>query len=517
MQTKPDQRAPAAGDDGAHPSPGLPLPPAALELLQPLLDALPFYVLVLDSAHRVLASNRAMQRDLKRSSRELLGCYCPREVHGLNEPFPGCPLEASVAEGGPAEREFFDARTGSWVESLVYPVELVTAEGRPVFVHFVRDITARKRLEVELRALKDGLERKVAERTMELEVRLAQLRELSTARRELSSLKALVGSAEGGGSGLIGRSAAMQKVHERLAIFAKASAPVLIVGETGTGKEMAARALHLQGPRRQEPFVVVACGAIPRELAESELLGHEKGAFTGATQSRRGCFERAHGGTLLLDDIDDLPIELQAKLLRVLQEGRFARVGGTDEIAVDVRVLATTKADLSLGHVRTQRFRDDLYYRLNGLRLHMPPLRERGEDIVLLATHFLALLATTEGQPKKRLSVGAADLLQRHPWPGNVRELRRAMESALVLCPGPDVTPTFLPEYLRGETPDEQPLPFALHLDQAASVELPQLTEQFQQAVLDWAQEKAGGNLHRAAKILGVPRSTLQSKLKRTR
>lgn len=351
-----------------------------------------------------------------------------------------------------------------------------------------------------------------------LDVRLEKLRELCEARREISSLRALIGNSQAVVTfGLVGRSAAMQKVFERLAAFAKASAPVLVVGETGTGKEMIARALHMEGPRRSGPFVEVACAAIPRDLAESELLGHEKGAFTGATESRRGCFERAHGGTLLLDDVDDLPSELQGKLLRVLQEGRFARVGGTNEITVDVRVVATTKADLSVPEVRANKFRDDLFFRLCGLTVHLPPLRDRGEDVLLLATHFLGVLTASERLPPKRLIPETADLLRSHAWPGNVRELRRALESAVVLCAGDEITPACLPESLRRPREAKGARLFDLRLDQVSSVDLQELVGRIEDVLLDWALRKSGGNQHRAAELLGLPRSTFQSKLKRSR
>ncbi len=309
--------------------------------------------------------------------------------------------------------------------------------------------------------------------------------------------------------GLIGRSDAMRGVRERLALFAPHAAPVLITGETGTGKEVVARALHAAGPRAHAPFVAVACGAIPHELAESTFLGHEKGAFTGATQRRRGCFEQAHGSTLLLDDVDDLPRELQVKLLRVLQEGLVARVGSAEEFPVDVRVVATSKVDLA-GAVAAGRFRADLYYRLRGLELALPPLRERGDDILLLAAHFLRLAAAGQGRPPARLSVAAASTLKAASWPGNVRELRRAMESADVLCGGGEVGA----EHLPGAATRTDEGPFVLRLPPGVPVRMPDLVRRFEADLIAWAMASAGGQQTHAAELLGVPRTTLQSKLR---
>jgi DNA-binding NtrC family response regulator len=255
--------------------------------------------------------------------------------------------------------------------------------------------------------------------------------------------------------------------------------------------------------------VALACGAIPGELAESEILGHEKGSFTGAIQRRRGSFERAHRGTLLLDDVDDLPIEIQVKLLRVLQEGTLQRVGGEKEIEIDVRVIATTKLDLAQA-VKEGRFREDIFYRLHGLEIKLPPLRERGEDILLLAEHFLRVLATDETS-RRSLTPEVADCLLRHSWPGNVRELRRVLESAVVVCRDSEILPRHLPEYLREE--QAGPKLFALHLAGVDSVALKDLVQKFEDELIKWAMKEAGGEQQRAAQLLGLPRTTLQSKL----
>ncbi len=341
----------------------------------------------------------------------------------------------------------------------------------------------------------------------ELEVRLRNLTRFQEIQRELNHLKAALDQSQAYGA-MVGRSVLMRKVFEQIELVAQNAAPVLIVGESGTGKELVARALHERGPRCQEPFVALACGAIPGELAESEILGHEKGSFTGAIQRRRGSFERAHRGTLLLDDVDDLPLEIQVKLLRVLQEGTLQRVGGEKEIGVDVRVIATTKLDLAQA-VKEGRFREDIFYRLHGLEIKLPPLKERGEDILLLAEHFLRVLATDEDSHRS-LTPEAADCLLRHAWPGNVRELRRVLESAIVVCRDSEILPRHLPEYLREEKASLKP--FALHLAGVEAVSFKDLVQQFEDEIIKWAMSEAGGEQQRAAQLLGLPRTTLQSK-----
>ncbi|MFQ5928390.1 MAG: sigma-54-dependent transcriptional regulator [Acidobacteriota bacterium] len=343
----------------------------------------------------------------------------------------------------------------------------------------------------------------------ELEVRLRKLTKLREIQRELNRLKAALDQSQAF-SGLVGRSAVMRQVYERVELFAQNIAPVLIAGESGTGKELVARALHERSSRAHGPFVALGCGAIPSELAESEIFGHEKGAFTGAIQRRRGSFERAHRGSLLLDDVDDLPLDIQVKLLRVLQEGTLQRVGAEKEIAVDVRVIATTKGDLSQA-AQEGRFREDLFYRLHGLEIRLPPLRERGQDILLLAQHFLHVLATQEDSAPKALSPEAADCLLRYSWPGNVRELRRALESAVAVCPLSEIRPAHLPEYLREEKAG--PRLFTLHLAVVETVPFKDLVQEFEDEVIRWAMKAAGGEQQRAAHLLGLPRTTLQSKL----
>jgi DNA-binding NtrC family response regulator len=303
----------------------------------------------------------------------------------------------------------------------------------------------------------------------------------------------------------------MRAVCDRIPLVADSSSPLLIVGETGTGKELVARAVHDSGPRRRRPFVALACGAIPRELAESQLFGHEKGAFTGAIARRTGYFEQAHGGTILLDDVDDLPADIQVKLLRVLQEGTLRRVGGEDDVEVDARVIATTKVELARA-VDEGRFRSDLYYRLHGLQIRLPALRERGDDVLLLAQHFLRVLSSKDGALPRTLSPDAAAALRRHEWPGNVRELRRAIESAITLCLEPEIRPEHLPDSVRAD--QDTGRPFTLHLNDQEQIRLPEILHQFEEEILKWAMQRAQGQQSRAAELLGLPRTTLQSKLR---
>jgi DNA-binding NtrC family response regulator len=349
----------------------------------------------------------------------------------------------------------------------------------------------------------------------ELALRLHRLAEARATRREIGTLRALLSDMPGE-CGLVGRSPPMQHLYSCIETYAEHSVPVLITGETGTGKELVARALHIRSSRAQKPFVAVNCGSIPRELAESELFGHEKGAFTHALQRRQGSFERANGGTLLLDDVDDLPLEIQVKLLRVLQEGTVSRVGSSQELHVNVRVVSTTKAALS-ELVASGAFREDLFYRLRGLEIHLSPLRERGEDVLLLAQSFQERQAAREKIAPKTLSPEAVGLLRRHPWPGNVRELQHAIEAALVLCQGEEIQPRHLPDDLRkaGGAREGGSAYFSLHLEEVPKVAFNELVLHFEDHLIQWALGIAGGSQAKAAELLGLPRTTFQSKLTR--
>src|SRR5262245_11054623 len=247
---------------------------------------------------------------------------------------------------------------------------------------------------------------------------------------------------------IIGRSDAMLAVFKMIETIAKTNSTVLITGESGTGKELVARAVHYNSLRREHPFVALNCGAVPETLLESELFGHVRGAFTGADTTRKGLIEVADRGTIFLDEIGEMNGSMQVKLLRVLQERRFRRLGGTDETAADIRVIAATNQDLPK-MVAEGRFREDLYYRINVIQLPLPPLRERREDVALLAEHFLAKFAADMGKPVRAISREALALLERYGWPGNVRELENVMERAVALEASAAVLPESLPMHLR--------------------------------------------------------------------
>lgn len=343
----------------------------------------------------------------------------------------------------------------------------------------------------------------------ELEIRLERIHSMSEIKAEVSKLRKLLLDSRQV-MGLVGTCKPLQLVRERIVAFSKSRVPLLITGETGTGKEVVARAVHECSEGPSGPFVPVGCGTIPGEIAESELFGHEKGSFSGAVGVHHGAFERANGGTLLLDDIDDLPAGLQVKLLRVIQEGTLVRVGGEKEIEIDVRVIATTKEDLQ-NKCEQSEFRPDLFYRLRGLEIHLPPLRERDDDILLLATHFLQVVAGKEGTAPKRILPDAAEVLKRYKWGGNVRELIRAMESAAILAREDEISAEDLPDFLQAQSKTKGL--FTLQLDQAQQVSLPEITNEFETKLMDWAMSRANGRQTKAAELLGIPRTTLQSKL----
>jgi len=297
-----------------------------------------------------------------------------------------------------------------------------------------------------------------------------------------------------------GRSPAMGRVRELIERLGTTDATVMIEGESGTGKEVVARELHARSVRSTQPFIRVNCAAIPATLLESEFFGHEKGAFTGAVQRREGRFEVAHGGTLLLDEISEIPPDLQVKLLRVLQEREFERVGGNKTIAVDVRVLATTNRNLK-AEVKAGRFREDLYYRLNVVPIEIPPLRERGDDVVRLAEHFLESFTRKHGKTRMTLNAAIKKSLLSYSWPGNVRELQNAMERAVILAS---------PE--KGLTLDDFAFP---HLDAevpAISVEGKNLAELEFEAIRSGLRQCRGNRTHTAA-ALGISLRTLRNKL----
>ncbi len=312
-------------------------------------------------------------------------------------------------------------------------------------------------------------------------------------------------------SDLIGPSQAMREVHKRIGLAAANSMPVLVLGETGTGKEMVARALHRHSARAGQPFVAVNCSAIPKELLESELFGHVRGAFTGATGERPGCFRAADGGVLLLDEIGDMALDVQAKILRALQEGEVTPLGSHRTVKVDVRVVAATHRDLAAA-VREGRFREDLLYRLDVLSIRMPPLRERLADIIPLAEHFLRR-AAMQGAPdavSKALSAEAAQRLLSHPWPGNVRELRNVMERCHALVRHRVIGGADLDLALGAPAPGEAPA--TLPADWLEG-ELPAGVERLERLLIAHALAQTQGNRAETARRLGIHRQLLYRKL----
>jgi DNA-binding NtrC family response regulator len=310
---------------------------------------------------------------------------------------------------------------------------------------------------------------------------------------------------------VLSKSAQMHAVFELIQNVANTPSTVLIEGETGTGKEQVARALHqASSPTRPGAFVAVSCAAIPENLLESELFGHEKGAFTSAISQRKGRFELAHGGTLFLDEVGDIPAPMQVKLLRVLQERRFERVGGTTPIEVDVRVVAATNRSLAK-MVKRGRFREDLYYRLNVVKIELPPLRERTEDIPLLATHFAEKYSRPGEQPKP-FSAATMQKLLAHPWPGNIRELENAVERACVVARGSTIEPDDLPpEVLAGRAIPlhSQKIDLSRKLPDLIRESIAELEKQYIRKAL----KKTRGNVMRCARLCGLSRRSISAKL----
>jgi DNA-binding NtrC family response regulator len=329
---------------------------------------------------------------------------------------------------------------------------------------------------------------------------------------------------------LVGSGPAMQAVCKQIGRVAPQDVNVLIVGESGTGKELVARALYHHSRRNQAPFLAINCAAIPESLLESELFGHERGAFTGADRRRIGKFEQCHGGTLFLDEVGDMAPHTQAKILRLIQEGRLERLGGSESLSVDVRILAATNQDLDT-LIGDGRFRKDLYYRLSGVTIPLPPLRQRREDIPELAHYFLFRYNRQLGTSVQSISPESLELLQSYPWPGNVRELQNVLRQALIASAGPTIVPEFLPaelleepgsegqELVETQTPPDsawQTLQdsFRAWLNCGETDLYRRAKEQFDRLVILSAMQHAGGNRSQAVKILGLSQVTLRAKLR---
>ena len=324
-------------------------------------------------------------------------------------------------------------------------------------------------------------------------------------------------------SPLLGESPAMQEVFRTIGRLSRSDVSVLITGETGSGKEVVARALHQHSPRAKGPFVAINAAAIPAELLESELFGHERGSFTGAHSRREGRFEEAAGGTLFLDEIGDMPLALQTRLLRILAEGDFYRVGGRDLLRADVRINAATHQDLEI-KVRDGSFREDLYHRLNVIHIALPPLRDRSEDIAMLARHFMVQVADELGLEEKHLRPDTIKALEGLAWPGNVRQLQNLCRQLCVMAPGEQIFPEDIPrESLGQEAGPEQNLQWSDYLRQWARSELNaghadlvgRSQAELERVLIECALEQTGGQRQKAAELLGLGRNTLTRKLKK--
>jgi two-component system response regulator AtoC len=358
----------------------------------------------------------------------------------------------------------------------------------------------------------------------ELRVVVQRVMETTLLRRDHRRLLEQVQS-DFGFDQIIGRSPGMRRIFETIDKIADTDVTVLIRGESGTGKELVANALHYRSPRRTKAMIKMNCAALSRELVESELFGHERGAFTGAIARREGKFEAADGGTLFLDEVGDMPLETQAKLLRAIQEKEFERVGGNEAIKVDVRLIGATNQDLEAG-VRGGRFREDLYYRLRVVELVIPPLQERREDIPLLAEHFLQEAAKRFGREVKPLTADAVRACVGHQWKGNVRELRSALEQALLLAPGPEITVadvvggTSQPSAASALDPTAQLATGSRTATQDSVTPLSfreakdRLVETFERDFLLQALRRHGGNITRAAEEVGMYRQNFQQKMR---
>jgi two-component system NtrC family response regulator len=364
-------------------------------------------------------------------------------------------------------------------------------------------ITAHGTIDTAIEAMKIGAADYIMKpfKLEEIRVQIKQALHLTSLENQVDYLRQELGKKYGK---LVGQSEAIKTITLLIQQVSKTAATVLITGESGTGKEVAAAEVHKLSNRADKPFVAVNCAALPEHLLESELFGHEKGAFTGANSKKKGRFEIADKGTIFLDEIGEMPINMQAKLLRVLQERCFERVGGTETIHVDVRVIATTNRDLTAAISRGT-FREDLYYRLNVMRINMPPLRSRKEDIPLLVNHFLEKFDPSHS---KKISPEAMKTLTRYNWPGNIRELQNVIERALIVCQNSEIKTAHFPSELL-DRPEETSTP-EIHLSEGGFS-----LEELEKHLIIKAMEKYNNNQTRVAKYLGISRPTLLYRLQK--
>lgn len=415
----------------------------------------------------------------------------------------------TAADAAEAERLIQDRRPDVVLSDVVLPdvsgLELLKrlkrhARSLPVIL-----ITAHGSIDAAVEAMKEG-----AQDFLTKPLDYGSLRALLDAtaeelrrRGEVHAIERQLERAPGIG-GLVGRSKPIRELIKLIELLASSDAPAIVTGESGTGKELVVRAIHELSARRKGPFVAVNAAAIPEGLIESEVFGHEQGAFTGAMRSRPGCFELANGGTLFLDEIAEMPASLQPKLLRILETGRARRLGGSKEISFDVRILAATNRPPAVA-VRDGHLREDLYYRLNVFELSLPPLRERTGDLPLLTQHFIREFNRKHGMMVEGLSEASAGLLEAHAWPGNVRELRNVIERAVIVAQAGWIEPSHLPPYLRAQRAGGAP-----------TIQLPVGTSfaEAERTLILATLERVGGNKAEAARQLGLDVKTIRNKLK---
>ena len=409
-------------------------------------------------------------------------------------------------------REALDILRQGGADLVVSDLHMPSMDGLLLLEHMRQDnievpaiiVTAQGEIASAVEAMKLGASDYIL-RPFDLEtLEIAINRALSVTRLKIEN-RFLRNEAERDVKKLVGESAAMHKVHQAIAQVAPEKATVLVVGETGTGKELVAHAIHRLSPRTESLFVAVNCAAIPGEMLESELFGHERGAFTGAVKERIGKFELADGGTLFLDEVTEMPVALQAKLLRALQEGVIERLGSNRPLAVNIRVVAATNHD-PLQAIKDGKLRQDLYYRLNVFRIDLPPLRERPEDIALLATHFLKRRNVT-------ISEAAIHALQNYRWPGNVRELENVLERAAIISGGQPITSQHLPADMLTPGPAQQPPQPGMVQTATAGLSMPQATEELEKKLINEALQLCNGNKSRAARLLEISERSLWYKL----
>lgn len=311
---------------------------------------------------------------------------------------------------------------------------------------------------------------------------------------------------------IVGNSSAMKKLLETVKEISDRDSTILIQGESGTGKEKIAGAIHYHSSRKMGPFIRVSCAALNREILESELFGHEKGAFTGAVKTRRGRFELANGGSIFLDDVDDIPLDMQVKLLRVIQERTFERVGGEKTLSLNVRIICATKKDL-LQLVKNGEFREDLFYRLNVVPIMIPPLRERKDDIPLLINHFLKKFVSRHEDALPEVSPEALNVLMEYNWPGNVREFENVIEHAIAFSQSQGIILDILPDYLKRVEIHKKLI--SMDLSNMQTIQLHEVLTEVEKRLIEWAHQKTNGNQVKMAEILGIPRTTLRNRLVR--